>query len=162
MPSRCSTAAVRGGHSVVWLGDVRPEDADEVRRWCLTCRITTDWELLLDRTLADAVVVGRGTAAADLRAEQLKRLATDAAALLVVHPATSSVLTYYEVDMARRESGCVVRHYNPLAGHPVVADLARWVREGHETIGRVVQVTCDRALAEPTREAVLGQFCPRR
>jgi predicted dehydrogenase len=152
------TAAVQGGHSVVWLGEVRPEDADAVQGLVPHLEKPTDWELLLDQELADAVVVGRGTAAAELRAEQLKRLATDAAALLVVHPATSSVLTYYEVDMARRESGCVVQHFNPVASHPVVADLARWVREGHEAIGRVVQVSCDRALAEPTREAVLGQF----
>jgi predicted dehydrogenase len=51
-----------------------------------------------------------------------------------------------------------VRHHNPLAGHPVVADLARWLRDGHEAVGRVVQVTCDRALAEPAREAVLNHF----
>lgn len=152
------TAAVAAGHDVVWLGEVRPEEATEVRRLVPHLGVSADWELLLDRSLADAVVVGQGTASTDLRAEQLKRLATDTAALLVVHPATNSVLTYYEVDMARRESGCIVRHYNPLAGHPVVAELAGWVRQGHESVGRVVQVTCDRALAEPTREAVLGQF----
>lgn len=151
-------AAESAGHDLVWLGEVRPEDSAEVGRLLPNLGASADWELLLDRSLADAVIVGRGTASADLRAEQLKRLATDAGALLVVHPATNSVLTYYEVDMARRESGCVVRHYNPVVGHPVVAELARWVREGHESIGHVVQVTCDRALAEPTREAVLGQF----
>ena len=151
-------AAIRAGHVVVWLGEVRSEDADEAGRLVPHRQSSAEWELLLDREFADAVVIGRGTASDDLRAEQLKRLATDAAALLVVHPATSSVLTYYEVDMARRESGCVVRHHNPLAGHPVVADLARWLRDGHEAVGRVVQVTCDRALAEPAREAVLNHF----
>lgn len=151
-------AAVHGGHDVVWLGEVRAEDTEAVRRLMPHVGISEDWELLLDHSLADAVIVGRGTASEELRAEQLKRLVTDAVPLLVVHPASSSVLTYYEMDMARRETGGLVRHYNPLAGHPVLAALAQWVQDGHEEIGRVYQVTCARALKDTTRANVLGQF----
>jgi predicted dehydrogenase len=150
--------SLRLGHEVVWLGEVGPAAAAEVGRLVPRLQPTADWELLLDRTAADAVVIGRHATSEDLRAEQLKRLATDAGALLVVHPASRSVLTYYEVDMARRESGCVVRHFNPIANHPAIADLARWLRDGHEAVGRVAQLTCDRALARPTREAVLSHF----
>ena len=41
---------------------------------------------------------------AELRAEQLKRLATEAVPVLVVHPIFESVLPYYEIDMAHRET----------------------------------------------------------
>jgi predicted dehydrogenase len=155
---RLLTAAVHGGHDVVWLGEVRPEDASEVRRLVPQIGVTEDWELLLDHSLADAVIVGRGTASEELRAEQLKRLVTDAVSLLVVHPASASVLTYYELDMARRETGGLVRHFNPLADHPALAALAEWVQNGHEEIGPVYQVTFARALADSTRVSVLGQF----
>ena len=50
------------------------------------------------------LALGRGTASAELRAEQLKRLVTDAIPILVVHPICDSVLTYYEIDMIRRET----------------------------------------------------------
>ena len=82
-----------------------------------------EWELLLDRSKADAVLVGRGTDNNDVRAEQLKRLATEAVPMLTVHPIVDSVLTYYELDMIRRETGGILRHYNALSGHPVLADL---------------------------------------
>ena len=37
---------------------------------------------------------------ADLRAEQLKRIAAEGVPMLVVHPILESVLPYYEIDMA--------------------------------------------------------------
>ena len=104
--------------------------------------------------MADAVLVGRGTASTDLRAEQLKRIVAEAMPLLVVHPACDSVLPYYEVDMTRREMGGIVSHYNPVAGHPVFAELATWVRNGHPAIGPIHQVTCERRVADTSRVAV--------
>ena len=38
----------------------------------------------------------------------MKRLATEGTRLVIVHPAFDSVLTYYEIDMTRRETGAIV------------------------------------------------------
>jgi predicted dehydrogenase len=148
-------AAQAAGHSVVWLGNVRPEDADETCRLVPGLAISADWESLLDHGLVDAVLVGRGTVADDLKAEQLKRLVSDAVPTLIVHPATLSVLTFYELDMGRRESHAVVRHYNPLVGNPVLAEMADWVRSGNHEIGPVHQVVCQRFAADCGRDPIL-------
>jgi predicted dehydrogenase len=116
---------------------------------------SADWESLLDHGLVDAVLVGRGAISVELSAEQLKRLVTDAVPTLVVHPATLSVLTFYELDMGRRESHALLRHYNPLIGGPIVADLAEWVRAGTSDIGAVHQVVCQRLASDCGRDAVL-------
>jgi hypothetical protein len=150
-------AAASHGHEIVWLGDVRPVDAVVISRIApgLVDR-KQDWELLLDRDIADAVLVGRGTAAGELRAEQLKRLATEAVPLLCVHPVIDSVLTYYELDMIRRETGGILRHYNPLVGHPILLEIAAWIRDGHPAIGKIHQLTCERRMADTARQNVLA------
>jgi hypothetical protein len=150
-------AAVADGHAAVWLGDVRPQDEAALRKYSSQPQARTDqWETLLDHATADAVIVGRGTAGDELRGEQLKRLVTDAVPTLIIHPAGLSVLTYYELDMVRRETGAILRHFNPLAGHPKFSEIAQWVREGHENIGSVVQVTCTRHIRGGSREEVLA------
>jgi hypothetical protein len=154
-----AAAARDEGHEIVWVGDIRPEDTDIVSQ-TITRRLdrSQEWESLLDRAIADAVLVGRGTESDELRAEQLKRLAAEAVPLLLVHPACESVLTYYEVDMTRRETGGIIRHYNPVAGHPIIADVARWIRDGHPTIGPVHQLTCERRVADGSRTSVLNRL----
>jgi hypothetical protein len=153
---RLVAAAAAEGHEVVWLGDVRADDERAISRFVprLDDR-SPQWELLLDRTIADAVLVGRGAAGDELRAEQLKRLATEKVPLLVVHPAIDSVLTYYELDMVRRETGGVLRHYNPVAGHPILFDLAEWMRDGHPTVGAIHQLTCERRAVSTGRANVM-------
>jgi hypothetical protein len=154
-----AAAARAAEHQITWLGDVRNEDAaavapvvgDRADR-------AVEWELLLDRGFVDGVFVGHGTAPPDLRAEQLKRLVAEAVPVLVVHPIFESVLSYYEIDMTRRETGAVVRHYNPVVEHPVLAEFADWIRDGHPAIGRVHQVTCDRRAADASRSMVLGHL----
>jgi predicted dehydrogenase len=154
---RLAMAAIGEGHEIVWVGDVRPADSDAVEQLMPGFKDRSeDWELLLDRGSADAVLVGRGTAPSDLRAEQLKRLAAEAVPLLVVHPACESVLTYYEVDMTRRETCGIVRHYNPLVSNPVVAEVAKWVSEGQPSIGPIHRITCERCLADIQRPAVMA------
>jgi predicted dehydrogenase len=149
-------AAISLGHEIVWLGEVRPEDAEAVARLVSpSLAPSTDWEMLLDQATADAVLVGRGTASPELRAEQLKRLATDAVPLLVVHPACESVLIYYEVDMIRRETRCLVRHYNPLVGLAVIHEMAEWVRGGHPQVGPIHQVSCERQTLGGQKATVL-------
>jgi hypothetical protein len=153
---RLAAAAVAEGHAISWIGDVRPEDAAAVA--LLAPNLTdqsAEWELVLDRGTSDTVIVGRGAASDELRAEQLKRIAAEAMPLLAVHPACPSVLRYYEVDMTRREMGGIVRHFNPLAGHPVLDKLATWVREGHPAIGAIHQVTCERRFTDTARENVI-------
>jgi hypothetical protein len=151
-----AAAAVAEGHSIAWIGDIRPGDAEALRELAPgVIDQSSAWELVLDRRTADAVIVGRGGTTGELRAEQLKRIAAEATPLLATHPACESVLPYYEVDMTRREMGGIVRHYNSVAGRPILAELGTWVRDGHPTIGAVHQVTCERRVGDTSRENVL-------
>jgi hypothetical protein len=156
---RLAAAAREMGHQIAWLGDVRRADAEAIRLLAphLTDR-AQEWELLLDRALADVVLVGRGGALEELRSEQLKRLAAEAVPLLIVHPVCDSVLPYYELDMTRRETGAIVQHYNPVAGHTILAELRGWVEQGHPAIGPIHQVTCERRLDDSARESVLAHL----
>ena len=148
-------AANSAGHEIAWLGDIRPEDEARVRQIDSPDSTSGDWELLLDQATADAVLVGRGTARADLREEQLKRLVAASVPLLVVHPTGHSVLTYYELDMTRRESHDILRHFNPLVGHPTIPTMVNWIDNGHETIGTLHQIACQREIASKSRADVL-------
>lgn len=148
-------AAQLAGHDIVWLGDVRPEDLTAVTEHLPTLRGSTDWESLLDHRLADAVLVGRGTAPEALRAEQLKRLVADIMPVLAVHPIGTTVLAYFELDMGRHEVHGILRHYSPLAGSPCVAALAEWVKAGSGPIGMVHQIICQRDLADCGRDEVV-------
>jgi hypothetical protein len=151
-----AAAAIADGHTIAWIGDVRPEDSQAMRGVApAVVDQSRAWELVLDRGTADAVIVGRGVATSELRAEQLKRIAAEATPLLATHPACESVLPYYEVDMTRREMGGIVRHYNPVAGQPVLSELAAWVRDGHPAVGAIHQVTCERRVSDPSRANVL-------
>jgi hypothetical protein len=154
-----AAAARKNGHELVWIGDIRSEDAAAIGTLAAdhTDR-SYEWELILDRAIADGVFVGRGRASSDLRAEQLKRLAAEAMPLLVVHPVFESVLPYYEIDMTRRETGAVIRHFNPLVGLPKTAELAEWVRSGHPIVGPIHQLTFERRMAGGSRAAVLAHL----
>src|SRR5262245_23534657 len=86
-------AARTDGHEIAWLGDIRPQDVASLAS--LASGMTdrgNEWELLLDRQVVDAVLIGHGTAINELRAEQVKRLATEGMPLLIVHPIFESVL----------------------------------------------------------------------
>ncbi|HEX3600919.1 MAG TPA: hypothetical protein VHU84_12295 [Lacipirellulaceae bacterium] len=151
-----AAAARAESYEIIWLGDVRPEDATAIGQF-VTDREdrAPQWELLLDRATVDGVLVGQGTASAELRAEQLKRLAAEAVSLLTVHPIFNSVLPYYEIDMARRETGAIIQHFNPVAENPATSQLADWIAHGHPTIGAIHQLTCERQIATAARENVL-------
>ena len=154
-----AAAARSERHEIVWLGDVRVEDAAPL--YSIAPGMVDrggEWELLLDRAIADAVIVGRGAASNELRADRVKRLATEGVPLVIVHPAFESVLTYYEIDMIRRETGAIVQHFNPLTGHPVAVDAAAWVRDRHPRIGPIHQVSCERQVNVASREEVLAHL----
>jgi hypothetical protein len=93
-----------------------------------------------------------------LRAEQLKRLVVEAVPVLAAHPVFDSVLPYYEIDMTRRETGGIVRHFNPVMGGAIVAELAGWVRDGHPELGVIQQVTCERHANGASRAVVLAHL----
>jgi hypothetical protein len=91
--------------------------------------------------------------------------------MLVVHPVCDSVLTYYEVDMIRRETRGLVQHYNPLIGHPIVDMLANWVsapasaesdalhqRDALPQITPIHQVSFERYASDTGRDAALGHL----
>ena len=141
-----SEAALTAGHQLIWVGDVpnRLEHAD--------------WQVLLDRQTADVVLVGRGQAEPEVRAEQLESLAKQGITVLATHPVVPSVLSYFEIDMSRDESGALFRYYHPTAEHPVVEQLAAWIRQGQPKLGMIEQIVCQRGLAERTRERVLWHF----
>jgi predicted dehydrogenase len=116
------------------------------------------WETLLDQESVDAVVVARDDDQ-DRRAEQLRKLIQAGVPLLVSHPVVDSMLVYYELDMIRRETGCVVVPYLSERHHPALRELADTVRRRADSpIGKVEQVTIERCIAQPTKTNVVSQF----
>ena len=116
------------------------------------------WEALLDSSVVDAVVVARG-ADDDRRADQLRKLIQAEVPLLVTHPVADSMLVYYELDMIRRETNCIVLPHLPQRRHPALEELAAMVRQGAESpIGKIEQLVVARTLAEPDKSSVIRQF----
>jgi hypothetical protein len=138
-------AAVAAGHTIAWREDAHGLDA-------------AAWEDLYDPEAADAAIVGAGGESEDLRARQVQELTKVGRPLLIVHPVVSSVISYFEIDMARTESGAVLVHYNPLVEPECVAKLASWVHDGHPALGAVEQITATRRLVDRSRERVLWHF----
>jgi hypothetical protein len=114
------------------------------------------WEALFDPATADAILVGAGPP--DLRARQVQELAKQGRPLLVVHPIGPSVISYFEIDMARTESGAIVEHFNPLIEAECAPQLAAWVRDGHPELGAVEQIAATRHLADRAPDRVLWHF----
>lgn len=156
---RLAAAARDAGHELVWLGDIRSDEnalldtlAPDRTVW------KREWELLLAQGVVDGVIVGRGLATAELRAEQLIRLVTEAVPLLITHPIFESVLPYYEIDMKRRETGSIVQHFNPMVGCRSLVELATWVRNGHPDAGKIQQIACERHTNGASRSLVLAHL----
>ncbi len=150
-------AAVAAGHEITWQGDLGAAIRNELA-WMAGEDRGDQWEDLLDPSCADAIFVGRGAASQDLRARQVQELTKLGRPLLVVHPLFESVLTYFEIDLTRGESGGVLEHFNPLAESPAAAALAQWVTQGHPMLGAVEQVVATRTLANRRRATVLWHF----
>lgn len=148
-------AAIEAGHDIVWLGDARAEDHSQLQTLLPGLGVSDDWESLLDHRLVDAVLVGCGDAPESLRAEQLKRLAAGIMPVLAVHPIGTSVLAYYELDMARHEVHGILRHYSPLAAAPAIELLENWVATGTSSLGTVHQIILQRSLDDCARESII-------
>ncbi len=151
-------AAEVAGHAIVWYGDATG-DYPAQPSW-LGEESEETWEVLLDGSVADAVIVGRGRASAELRGEQVQQLAKYGVRVLTTFPLIDSVLAYYEIDMARTESHAVLQHYNPLTEqHAAIQPCVAWIADGHPDLGPIEQVVWERPLATRSRENVLWHFC---
>jgi hypothetical protein len=154
---KLADAAAVLGHEIAWAGDIDP--AERVSRpWMPVEDKAEAWEDLFDPAAGEGVIVGRGTAPEDLRARQVQELVKLGRPVLAVHPLFTSVLTYFEIDMARGESAGVLEHYNPLAESPAVALMRAWVAGGDPDLGPVEQVVATRTLVERRRDNVLWHF----
>ena len=152
-------AAIAAGHQITWCGDL----GEDLELSEFFGEIPADqgdqWETLYDQDACDAVLVGRGNAAASLRAEQINQLAKNGIALLTSFPVVDSVLNFYEIDMARNESGSVLHHFNPLIEQEqLLEDCSDWVRQQHPLLGAIEQMVWRRPLATRTREQALWHF----
>ena len=157
-PSRelVRAAAASGEHRLVWgceLGDFEAE----FRRLAPAAGISQHWESLLSGELADGLIVARGSDD-DQRADQLRKLVQAGLPMLVSHPVHSSMLVYYELDMIRRESRCVVLPYLPARGHPAVMQIRALLSSPEAGLGRLEQLVIERQMPDRTQSAVLTQF----
>jgi len=151
-----TAAAESGRHQLTCLVEVAPADAAALRSLAPRARDEREWEVLLTDEAADTVIVASDPDE-DRRAEQLRKLIQERKPLLIVHPVFPSMLLYYELDMIRRETGCVLLPYLPWRTHPAVEQLRGWTGE-RDRLGRLEQVVFERSMAERTQPRVLEQF----
>ena len=150
-------AALAAGHEFAWAGDLALAPGDGVA-WPNGVDQADQWEDLLVAETADAIIVGRGAAAEDLRTRQVQELARLGRPMLTTFPLFPSVLTYFEVDMSRTEGGGVLHYYNPLRESSSLAGVPQWAAAGHPRFGRIEQIAATRALRNRSRENVLHHF----
>jgi hypothetical protein len=151
-------AAADLGHEIIWYGDVGNVDT-ATHPWVAGADQGDQWEVLCDPKFCDFVIVGCGEAPSALRIEQLIQLLKNDANVLASFPLTDSVLSYYEVDMARTENNAVLYHFNPLVTRTNRLDeFASWIANGHPETGRIEQLLCERPLTDRTRENDLWHF----
>jgi len=122
------------------------------------------WEILLAGgpggiAIFDAVLVAREAADDDRRLEQLRKLVQAGVPMLLAHPVHSSMLAYYELDMIRRESGCVMVPFLPLRQNPLVGRLKNLIEhQAQSELGQVDQILVERSLPDAARETVAAEF----
>ena len=165
-------AAVRLGHEIVWNG--AGEDTNLTFPAPSTFPTpptfptpSTDnrdepWERLLDRDLADIILVGYGTVE-DRRADQLRMFIQAGVPTLSIHPVFHSMLTYFELEMMRDETKCLMQHYTPGAYHPLLRQLRRMVTDAEELglaeeLGQIEQVVFERTMTDRRKEEVYPQL----
>ncbi len=151
-------AAAELGHEIVWYGDVAQVDR-ATHSWLADADQADDWESLFDRDFCDFVIIGQGDIPPDRRVEQVIQLVRIGRPLLTTFPLHESVLSYYEIDMARLDSGAVLYHFNPLVtGANGIEEFATWILKGHPQFGAIEQVICERPLVDRARKNVIWHF----
>mgnify|MGYP002621571484 CR=1 FL=1 len=152
-------AARRLGHTIVWGGDLGDGTQEDRPAWLPSQDQQDDWETLLDQEACDGVIVGRGETPGALRAEQVIQLTKNEIAVLSSFPLCDSVLSYYEIDMARSESKATLYHFNPLSMQAEqLGEIAEWTRKGHPEFGPIEQLLWERPIESRTQENVLWHF----
>lgn len=155
--SLAAAAARSERHELVSAHDVG-EAAVAVRSAAPGAAIVEHWEGLLGGSPAEAVIVGR-SAEDDVRADQLRKLVQEGVPLIISHPVHDSMLVYYELDMIRQESGCLMLPYTPALGHPALMQLERLLGgEDAESLGPLEQLLVERALPDRSRRLVQAHF----
>ena len=150
-------AAVELGHVVTAVAEPRPEHLAALRQAAPALATLEHWESLLDGGMADALIVSRGDNE-DQRADQLRMLVQAGMPMLVVHPVHESMLIYYELDMIRQESACMLVSYAPERWHPAVARLAALSRDSQAGLGKLEQIAFERHMPDRSRRSVLARF----
>jgi hypothetical protein len=151
-------AALERGDVITSTWDVPVEFEEDLQAIAPRAIRLSSWQEVLNGELADAVIVGRG-ADDDQRADQLRVLVQAAMPMIVVHPFHESMLVYYELDMIRQETGCILVPYVPALSHPAVTMLAAMAGAlADAPLGRLEQIVLERTMAERSRRSVLGQF----
>lgn len=149
--------ARRLGHEIVWSGEIAPYLQQEP--WLAEAVDGTAWEVLLDTDFCDGIIVGRGDTESSQRVEQLLQLVKQRIPVFATFPLTDSLLSYYEIDMARSETACLLQSFNPLVEQTAVIDQCRaWVEKGHPELGRIEQILWERPLENRSRQTVLWHF----
>lgn len=151
-----ATAAAAAGHHVAWVADAAGDTSFGEPH------PLGQWEDLLDGELVDAVIVGRGAADSQVRCRQLQELVKQGRPVLTSFPLFDSVLSFFEVDMARGESRSLLRHYNPvLSSAPLDAlraALAEHDAASVDALGPIEQVLCERPLEDRSQGSVQWHF----
>jgi hypothetical protein len=155
---RLAEAAIAAGHEISWPPDLAGMEARTSRLDAPAMQRTDVWEELYDPAAAEAILVGADAADEIVRSRQVQELARMGRPMLLVFPLFRSVLSYFEIDMARSEGGAVVHHFNPLAAAAWLHEAADWTAGGNDRLGRVEQIICTRRLADRSRDTVLWHF----
>jgi hypothetical protein len=122
------------------------------------------WEILLAGMAdgsppCDAVLASSNPADDERRLDQLRKLATAGLPMLVSHPIHPSMLAYYELDMIRRETGCIMLPFLPARLHPLAIRLKELVdRPAESPLGVINQLAFDRPLLQTSKAHVVAHF----
>lgn len=144
-------------HRLVWGHELRDAEA-ALRVAAPGAAIADHWEVLLDGSLADVVIVARA-ADQDVRSEQLRKLAQAGVPLIVSHPVVDSMLVYYELDMIRQENHAVLLALTPDRWHPAWRQIGELVQlDDQSPLGVLEQVVIERSAATRDRWSVLRHF----
>ena len=149
-------SAASAGDRLCWIDDPSPT-ADQLRELAPDAASGRAWEELLDVSGgARPVVIGAGES--ELRAEQLRKLIQAGVPVLVAQPVLRSMVIYYELEMIRRDSGSVLRHYVPGRDHPLLSYAAGAISGEEDSLGDVQQILFDRRIGLGDADAIQDEL----
>lgn len=145
--SRLAAALVAAGHELTLV--YRPGEAEAaLRTLAPDVRVVAEWEEAMVCG-ADAVIVGT-SGEEPRRLEQLQRLMQEGVPTVAIHPQSTSVLAYYELDMYRQATNIALVAFEPTRHQPAIAML--------DVLGDVSEATIEHRSAARSRAEVLRSF----